>query len=184
MRIGVYVGSFNPAHKGHKSIMDFLLNNNYLDKIMVVPTGNYWDKKDLIDVKHRINMLRFYENDKIIINSTLNDKEYTYEILAEVKRTFKKDEIYLIIGADNLSKFHLWKNIEELLKYKIIVLKRSGITIEKHIEKFEKQNNFIIVKDFEEVDISSTFIRNNIKSSKEYLDIKIFNYINNNNLYE
>ena len=45
MKLGVYVGSFNPVHIGHKYIIDYLLNNKYVDKIIVIPTGNYWDKQ-------------------------------------------------------------------------------------------------------------------------------------------
>ncbi len=53
MRIGVYVGSFNPIHRGHKYVMDYLLNNNIVDKVLIIPTGNYWDKNNLIDVEYR-----------------------------------------------------------------------------------------------------------------------------------
>ena len=38
MKIGIFVGSFNPLHKGHIKIVDYLLAK-YLDKIIVIPTG-------------------------------------------------------------------------------------------------------------------------------------------------
>ena len=38
MKIAVYVGSFNPVHKGHIAIAKHLINNNYIDKIIIVPT--------------------------------------------------------------------------------------------------------------------------------------------------
>ena len=62
MKIGVYVGSFNPPHKGHIKIVNHLINN-YLDKVIIIPTGNYWDKFDLIDIQDRINMLKIFERD-------------------------------------------------------------------------------------------------------------------------
>lgn len=89
MRIGVYVGSFNPVHLVHKYVINYLIDNRYVDKIIVVPTGNYWNKTDLISVNHRINMLKYYENDKIIINDYLNDKQYSYEILDIIKKRIK-----------------------------------------------------------------------------------------------
>ena len=73
MKLGVYVGSFNPVHKGHIKIINHLLDNNYVDKILVIPTGNYWDKNDLEDIRHRINMLKFYENKNIIFASRQNN---------------------------------------------------------------------------------------------------------------
>ena len=60
MKIGVYVGSFNPVHVGHIKIVNHLLVN-YLDKVIIVPTGNYWNKNNLVDINHRISMLKFYE---------------------------------------------------------------------------------------------------------------------------
>ena len=46
MKTGVYVGSFNPPHKGHKKIIDYLLENNYLDNIIVIPTKEYFLAKE------------------------------------------------------------------------------------------------------------------------------------------
>ena len=63
MKLGIYIGSFNPPHKGHIKVINYLLDNDYVDKILVVPTGNYWDKQDLVDIRDRIKMLQFYEND-------------------------------------------------------------------------------------------------------------------------
>ena len=125
MRLGVYVGSFNPVHKGHIQVANYLLDNNYIDKIEIIPTGNYWDKKNLIDVNFRIEMLKFYESEKIYINETLNNCEYTYQVLNELKKD--NNELYLIIGSDNLPNFHLWKNIDEILKNKVIVVSRKTL---------------------------------------------------------
>lgn len=186
MRIGVYVGSFNPVHKGHKNIIDCLLNNDYVDKVIVIPTGNYWDKSDLIDIKHRINMLKFYESNKVLINETLNHLKYTYEILRKLSN--KKDELYLIIGSDNLPKLNLWKNIDEILNNKIIVLQRDNYDMKDYIVNFKNKENFILISNYKKMDISSTYIRSlickkNIVLLNELLDEKILEYIIDNNLY-
>lgn len=187
MKIGVYVGSFNPVHKGHKFIIDYLLNNKYVDKIEIIPTGNYWDKNDLLDINDRIKMLKFYETDNIVINTNLNNLEYTFQILRELNK--EKGELYLIIGADNLTKFHLWKNIDELLNYKIIVLPRNNLKSDNFNVEFRNKDNFIFVNNFEQIDITSTSIRKMIKEKdifklSEMLDKKILNYIIEQNLYK
>ena len=181
MKIGVYVGSFNPVHIGHIKIVNEILDK-YLDKVIIVPTGNYWDKKDLIDIKHRINMLKLFENKQIIIDSKNNNYEYTYQILNNLKKEYNNDKLYLIIGADLIPKFHLWKNIDELLKYNILIINRDNIDINKYIKEF-KSNNFIIANNIEQIDISSTLIRNDLSVRKKYLDKKVLKYINDNNLY-
>ena len=63
MKIGIYVGSFNPPHEGHHKVMKYLLEKKIVDKVLLLPTPEYWNKKDLIDIKERINMLKYYEED-------------------------------------------------------------------------------------------------------------------------
>ena len=46
MKIAVYVGSFNPVHKSHIKVVNLVLKN-YVDKVIIVPTLAYWDKKIL-----------------------------------------------------------------------------------------------------------------------------------------
>ena len=183
MKIGVFVGSFNPVHIGHKKIIDHLLNNKYLDKIIIIPTGNYWDKQNLIDIKDRINMLKFYENKNVVIDEKLNKYQYTYEILNELKKTNTNNELYLILGADNIIKLHLWNKLEEILKHKIIVLDRNNIDIKTYISKFKEKDNFIVINDFDTIEISSTEIRNNIDKYKSFLDKPIYNYIKEKNIF-
>ena len=93
MKIGIFVGSFNPVHKGHIKIVKHLIENKYLDKVIIIPTGNYWNKQNLIDIDDRINMLKFYQNDSIIIDNKLNNLTYTYEIMNELKREY--ENLYL-----------------------------------------------------------------------------------------
>ncbi len=185
LKVGVYVGSFDPVHLGHKNVINYLTNNNVVDKLIIVPTGDYWDKKLNCSLKDRINMLKFYQNDKVVINNTLNNLEYTYKVLDELGKEY--DNLYLVIGADNIKDFHLWKNVDEILKNKIIVLGRNNINIEEYIKKYDK-NRFILCNDFEEFNVSSTQIRDLIKENKysmlyKYLDSDIIKYIVDNKLY-
>ena len=185
MKIGVFVGSFNPVHKGHIKIANYIVSN-YVDKVIIIPTGNYWNKTNLIDIKDRINMLKFYENDKIIINNTLNNLEYTYEVINELKKIYKDDKLYLIMGADNIVNFDKWRNYAELLKIGFIIFKRNDIDINYYLDKLNKKNDVIIIDNVEEINISSTEIRNMIKDNKNLdnlINKKVIDYIKNNNLY-
>lgn len=187
MRVGIYVGSFDPVHKGHKMVVDYLLNNDYVDKVLVIPTGAYWDKTGIIPVNYRIDMWNYYKSDNIIIDNRYNDLEYTYMILDRLKEECD-DELYLIIGADNVINFDKWKNYKEILNNKILVIPREGIDIEKYLDKYDNKNNFILVDGFKEMDISSTNIRDLLKRKRydeveEYLDKEIIEYIKKNNLY-
>lgn len=187
MRIGVYVGSFNPVHVVHKNIMDYLINNSFVDKIIVIATGDYWDKSVVVSLDDRINMLKFLESKYIIVDNNLNNYEYTYEILDKLKKDYSMDEFYLIIGEDNLLKFHLWKNVNKILLNKVIVVKRDALNYEEVINNFVEKDNFIFVDMNNLVDVSSSIIREKIKKSEsvsEYLDSSVLKYIVDNNLYK
>ena len=187
MKIGVYVGSFNPPHKGHIKIVNHLINN-YLDKVIIIPTGNYWDKLDLVSIDDRINMLKYYENENIIIDTKNNNIQYTYQILEKLSKENSLDELYLIIGADNIISFDRWKSYEDILKYNLIILNRANIDIIKHLYKLNKKDKYTIANDLPNINISSTMIRNKIKEQNtknilELIDKKIYEYIQKNNLY-
>ena len=126
-------------------------------------------------------MLKTYETDKVKVDTKYCQCDYTYEIIQNYEKEQKGNEYILIIGADNLEKFHLWNHLEDLLKHKILLLNRNNIDIEKEMKRFPN-NHFIIVKDFKEINISSTEIKENQKV--EYLTKEVANYIKEHHLYE
>ena len=181
MNLGIYPGSFNPVHEGHIKIVEFLLQNNYVDKVLILPTPSYWDKQDLINLKHRIAMLKYYETKDIIIDNIHNNYPFTYQVLKSLKKDYPSDYLYLIIGSDNLLTLDKWKNINDILKYQIIVMNR-GHDLEKLrliVKKFKK-SNFILVDNFYSYNISSTDIRN---GKTVFVHPKVLEYIKNNHLY-
>lgn len=189
MKIGIYIGSFNPVHKGHIKIVNHLLNKNYLDKVIIIPTGNYWDKTNLANIKDRVNMLKIFKNERITIDTKNNDIPYTYLVLNEIKKEYKDDEISLIIGADNIINFDKWKNYKEILAHNLIILNRNDINIKIYLDKLNKTDKYQIVSDLDLINISSTMIRNCIKLKNyneldKYIDEEVLSYIKNKKLYE
>ena len=184
MKIAIYVGSFNPVHKGHIKVVKKILKE-YVDKVIIVPTMNYWNKNNLISITDRINMLKLYETKNIIIDTKNNNYEFTYQILRNIQKEYKNDNIYLVIGDDLLKDFDKWKNISKILKYKIIVIRRNNIN--ESIYKKYKPYNFIVTSKISNEEISSTIARNMIKDKNnkvlKYIDLKVYNYITRNNLY-
>ena len=179
MKLGLYVGSFNPVHNGHIKVINYLLDKNLVDKVLVLPTPNYWEKQDIVDVKHRVAMLKFFENEKIVIDDMHAVYPYTYEVIDSIKKDYD-DELYLVIGSDNLENLYLWKNIDKILENKIIVLKRGNDDIDKLLEKYPR-DRFIACNDFEFLNVSSTEIR---EGNTNNVDPRVLEYIKINNLYK
>lgn len=193
MRIGILGGSFNPPHKMHFKMGLDLIDEDYVDKIIYVPTGSkYKYKNNLIADEHRSKMLELViKNDSRFEVSDYELKDfvvYTCDTLKYFKEKYPNDEIYFVCGADNLSYVDEWKNGIFLLEnYKFLVIKRYTDDIDEILKRFDKYKDNIIVSDVEPDSLSSTEVRNRIKNNEdilELLDKEVYEYINKNNLYE
>ena len=182
MRIGVFVGSFNPVHNGHIHVANYLLDKKIVDKVLMIPTISYWDKTNLESLEDRTNMLKFFETDNIIVDNIHNAFPYTYQVMESLEKDYPNDELMLIIGADNIIQFDKWKNYHDLLKRKIIVVNRDNIDINSYINKFEEKDNFIVVQDFDYINTSSTSIKENLENNN--LDLRVYYYILEHGLYK
>ena len=165
-KIGILGGSFDPAHKGHLVISKEAKKRLRLKQIIWAITKKNPFKKQsktkLIDRiiyckkiigKNNFIKVRFYE-DKIKSNKTINLINYLTKN--------KKNEIYFLMGADNLIYFHRWH------KWKLISQKCNILVFDRHGYKkkslnsttFKRINNknlkFI---EFNKVNISSSQLR-------------------------
>ena len=178
----VYGGSFNPPTIAHKLIIDKLFLVFRPDNIIVVPVGNSYKKKDLIDFNHRLEMAKLLDN-RIIVSDIENNKEYlgTLDLLNKLSEFY--DDLYYVIGSDNLIHLDTWINYKELLEnYKFIVFNRHNLDLQDIIlEKYpEYKNNFLVIDI--DMDISSTRFRET--KDKTLIPDEIYEYIKKNKLYE
>lgn len=192
MKIGIFGGSFNPPHKMHEEIAKKLVEDHYIEKVIFVPTGNCYPKKDLIDGKKRFSMLEILGNKNACFKvSDFELKEkliYTYQTLEYFKKKYPSDQIYVILGADNLAQIKNWKNAQELLKnncFLIIDRKNMSSQLKKEFREYQKQIQFVPLKTKH---LSSTKIRHwlkeNSKKAQGELDEDVFRYIKKNKIYE
>ena len=194
MRIGIFGGSFNPPHKMHFMIASELLEKNYVDKIIYVPTGSkYKYKNNLLPDLCRYEMLKIMtSNDERLSVSDYELKDdvvYTCDTLAYFNKIYPNDDIVFICGADNLSYIDKWKNGYEILeKYKILVIRRDGEDTSELLERFKEYKNNIIITNIVPNKLSSTFIRIYLSNKQydkicEFMDENVVKYIKENELY-
>lgn len=193
MRIGIFGGSFNPPHNMHTNIALYLLEHDYVDKVIFVPTGSkYKYKNNLLPDNIRYDMVKLitdkYPNMEVSDYELKDHVIYTCDTLNYFKETNKDDEIYFICGTDNLSYIDEWKNGLYLLQnYHFIIIRRATDDYDELVKKYDKyKNNFICVDGLDMNPLSSTTIRHDIDNNnvKDYLDRDVYQYIINNNLYE
>ena len=63
MKIGIFGGSFNPPHLGHKKMIADLILQHILDRVIIVPVGNYYNKNEMVDFKDRYKMIKLLFKD-------------------------------------------------------------------------------------------------------------------------
>lgn len=113
-KIGFFGGCFNPPTIAHFEIVKNSLEKFKLDKVVVVPMGDKYQKKDLIIFEHRFNMLKkmFEDYSNVEISDMQRDqKEVSYAIdcFREIDNKYKNDEKFFIMGLDNYTKMDMWK---------------------------------------------------------------------------
>ena len=174
MRIAIYGGSFNPMHIGHEKIVDYVLNNLNMDKIIIIPVGIPSHRENNLeqsDTRLKICKEIFKGNKKIEVSDIEikgEGKSYTYDTLLKLMDLYgENNEFFEIIGEDSLKSLKTWKNYEELLKIcKFIVFRRKDDKSIQIDEEFLNNKNIIILEN-EYYDISSTEIRNMVKNNED-----------------
>jgi nicotinate-nucleotide adenylyltransferase len=192
MKVGLYFGTFNPIHVGHMIIANHVAEFSDLNQVwMVVTPHNPLKIKDtLLEDYKRLQLVAIAVEDFPKIKASdiefkLPQPNYTVNTLAHLQDKFPQHEFALIMGEDNLKSLHKWKNYDVILEnYDIYVYPR----ISTEAENLTFKNHPRIHKiDAPIVEISSTFIRENIKKKKNIqplLPLKVWEFIDYNNLYK
>jgi len=175
----IFGGTFDPIHIGHVHIAYQALYNLHLDKILFMPAGNPPHKinKAITDAEIRYELVKRaieYETHFEISDYEINKKEnsYTYETVELYSKLESDTEWYFLIGVDSLMDLDNWKNVDRILKgSKLVVYNRAGFTVEEVLKQKhyieQKFNEEIIFLNMPIIDISSTYIRNNIKEGRK-----------------
>jgi nicotinate-nucleotide adenylyltransferase len=135
MRIGLYGGSFNPPHAGHRHVSLMALKRLGLDRIwwIVTPGNPLKDTGELATTAARVEEAKHVADDPRIDVTAFEEEigaRYTVDTLAYLKRRFPGVRFVWIMGADNLAGFHRWRGWQEIARMMpIAVIDRPGWTL-------------------------------------------------------
>jgi nicotinate-nucleotide adenylyltransferase len=183
-RIGLLGGTFDPIHNGHIAIIKTAIQQLKLDKLLLIPAGNPWQKSEFIDSKHRLEMVKKAGNDleKVEVSDIEVNKTgptYTFETLQELHKKYPNSELILILGSDAVAGFYTWKepNLVKTLA-RIYVVQRAGdFTQDWHFDRIQMPP----------IEISSTEIREKVKNNESISELvpkSVNDYISANGLYK
>jgi nicotinate-nucleotide adenylyltransferase len=117
-RIGLFGGSFNPAHEGHRHVALTAIRELQLDWLWVLVTpGNPLKNKPELSMRTRMRELTLLMRHPKIILSDLEDQAGTRFSLQTVKLLKKRAPLahfIWVMGADNLLNFHRWQGWGEI----------------------------------------------------------------------
>jgi nicotinate-nucleotide adenylyltransferase len=138
-RIGIFGGSFNPAHAAHLILAECARQEAALDRVLFVPARRppHKCRVRLAPARHRLAMLRLAlaGNPRFEVSTVELDRRgpsYTLDTVRQIKaRLGARHELLLIVGADSIRDMPHWWRADELVReVKIIGLARPGYSLD------------------------------------------------------
>lgn len=132
LRVGLFGGSFNPPHEGHRHASLIALRRLELDAVwwLVTPGNPLKDTSNLAPLSQRLKAAVDIENHPRIHVTTLESEigtRYTADTLRVLKRRFPMIHFVWIMGADNLATIHKWRDWQDIFRtMPVVVVARPG----------------------------------------------------------
>ncbi len=134
-RIGLFGGSFNPAHRGHLMVALYAMKRLQLDWVwwMVSPQNPLKPTRDTAEYNTRLAATKLIARHPRFVVTDLERQigaKYTADTLRQLKGAFAKAKFVWIMGADSLANLHHWHNWNEIVEtLPLAVLARPGYSI-------------------------------------------------------
>jgi nicotinate-nucleotide adenylyltransferase len=164
-RTGLFGGTFDPPHIGHLVVAQDVIEGLALDLLLVVPAGRPPHREAVLDAETRLDLTRraFDGDDRVRVLDFEVRREgisWTVETLEWVRRELCPDELFLVMGADQLAAFGEWREPGRILQLaRLAVMARSG----------EERTSIDVPHEWIEVtrvDLSSTRIRRRLEEGR------------------
>jgi len=174
MNIGILGGTFDPVHIGHLVVAEEVRARLGLAEVLFVPAGQPYLKANIpvSAAEHRVQMMRLAIGDKPYFRLSTMEVErvgptYTVDTIAALKSQLGAgDELFFILGWDNLEDLPQWRQPSRLISMcRLVAVPRVGYPIpdlnslEKVIPGLLKR---VTMLDKPEIDISASVIRDRV----------------------
>lgn len=196
--VAVIVGSFNPVQKAHIYLGQNVLQQfPQIRKVIYVPVSNMYQKGELLDSEYRYQILRAACNslEQFQVSRVEIDEKkqlYTYQTMALLQQRYPNDELYLVIGSDNLKEFDTWKHYRTILRrYHLIVFTRNQDNLAEFMKSnpniAKYQDRIFLILNNQYLHVSSTEVRRRIQLGLDFQDLvpeEVYQYLKKDNRYQ
>jgi nicotinate-nucleotide adenylyltransferase len=191
VKIGVFGGTFDPPHVGHLLLASDARDALGLDRLIFVPALTQPFKvgsPPAASAGDRLEMLRLAVADDAhyVVDDTEITRDglsYTVDTLEHLTARFPDGQLFLLLGEDNMASFDKWKNPERIRQLATLALMQRG---EKPRHVDPKDFEGVVVISTRRVDVSSTEIRDRLRSGKSikgFVSESVERFIDHRGLY-
>ncbi len=188
----IYGGTFNPFHIGHYEVLSTLCEQDFIDKVLLLPDRlpphKQYDYR--VPDADRIKMCEivcedFKKAQLCLVDFSRKGKSYTVDTIKILRKKYPDEEFTFFCGGDMIVTLDKWYCFKELIKLtEFLTIKRADQTDEDFDSNVERIRNLgakitVINKDI--TGVSSSEMRKGIK--KELMPKKVYNYIIEKGLY-
>lgn len=134
-RVAIFGGAFDPFHKGHSAVIRHLLDEDKLDRVIVVPSGDRPDKPDVSSAVQRLAMTcigveESFPYDTRVAVSDVQVQGTVGHATIDLVTHFGQDssiDLLVVIGQELLPDLPSWVRAQELrTRAHFLVLQRPG----------------------------------------------------------
>jgi nicotinate-nucleotide adenylyltransferase len=135
MRVGLFGGSFNPAHPGHAHVAETARRRLRLDRViwLVSPQNPLKARHETASLAERMAGVRALAAGPGMIVSDAETKlgsAYTIDTVRALKARYPGVKFVWIMGADSLATFHRWRGWTQIMReVPVAVVARPWISL-------------------------------------------------------
>ncbi len=199
-RVGIMGGTFDPIHNAHIALAECAMTELQLDEVWFMPAGDPYLKhgRKVSPAMDRATMteLAIAGHPGFFLSRLEMERSgetYTSETLAILHERYPDVHFYFIIGSDSMYQLERWHDPETIMRLATLVAAEREYadrprSFHEQVAYLEKRYAAdIAVLPFEEMDISSTDIRNRAARGEhitEFVPETVAEYIEKHQLYQ
>ncbi len=142
----MFGGTFDPPHRGHRHLLEEAMKQEPFDRVLLIPAyvPPHKDHRPALSFEKRAGILKDWFGDLpgleiLDVEQKRGGKSFTVDTVAEIRRIYPNDTLYLLIGTDMFLSFETWRRFEELLETVVLLVGSREIGDRQRLEDQKKR---------------------------------------------